>query len=894
MLSAGDTVGPYVIDALIGQGGMGQVYRAHDPRLDRTVALKVIVRGHPNDEPTVGERPATPSGEGDFSARLYREARAVARLNHPNVVAVYDVGESKGLLYLAMEHVTGDTLRALVAREDLPWPRRVRWLVDIARALAAAHRAGIIHRDVKPENVIVREDGVVKVLDFGIARRAVGAEHASDTVTGNGSVAGTPVYMSPEQIRAEPLDGRADQFAWGILAFEVLTGSRPWTAARGDTLPVLAAILNDAPPLLTDKVQVPSIVEQTVHRALAKDKDKRFATMDDVADALEPFAATSTAKSSESRPHVASGSHAADAFAATTRVPTTLSSPPLPAKSEPEKPRRRWPKVAVAIGVVAIGALVWTRVRPPKPPVIAQTRPVSTVPEAAAAYTTGLSLWHDGWTTRAERKLEDAARADPTLASAHLHLALLTFEEDPPDAREHYAKAFEHRMNLLGPEYELLKASEAYVKPRPDLDEWETSMARAVHKYQDHAVLHYYLGNARELQLDFEHAKAAYERALAIDPQLVPARAGLALSLGKLGQTQAALDQYGTCLSQSPVATVCLAQRAQLLADSGECRRAREDAAAWTGIDQDAAEAQQALALSLVAVGAQRPSVEEVLKRRRELLPQDERAMGAVADRLSLALLDGRFDAAMHAAQELEDHLPTSASRARHADFALRRALILFELGRVKEASAVAEDFLARMDAWQAPPLSSDPSIDFFEFLFRAGKLDRASFVERRSRWLDAETEHDRAADKVTARQASMTWTKAYAAFVESPAEAKEALDALPKYLPLTPASQAPLWYNFSVGKTMLHGGRADEAVTRLHRVANACVALRHPMLHTRAHLLLGQAYEARGDVASAKRAYQVVIDRWGAATPPSTSARAARDRLEAIAKADKGDKGKR
>ncbi len=574
-------------------------------------------------------------------------------------------------------------------------------------------------------------------------------------------------------------------------------------------------------------------------------------------------------------------------------MPTTLSSPPLPTTpaSAPRRASRglpRWARAAIPFGIFLVAAVAWSRLRTPKPPVVAQPHPVSTVPEAAAAYTAGMQMWHDGWTTRAEQKLEEAARVDPALAAAHLHLALLTFETDPADARAHYDLAFEHRLSLLGPEYELLGASKAYVKPRPDLDEWETSMARAVHKYPQHAVLHYWLGDARELQLDFEHARAAYEKALAIDPQLVPARAGLAIALERLGQPKSALDQYAVCLQQSPVATLCLQQRGQLLADSGECRLAREDAAAWTGIDRDAAPAQQALALALVAVGAQRPSVEEVLKRKRELLPKEEREMGAVADRLSLSLLDGKFDAALSAARELEDHLPSSASRAKHADFALRRALILFELGRVKEAAAIAEDFLARMDAWQAPPLASDPSIDFFEFLFRAGKIDRAAFVEKRSRWLDAENERDRAADKVTARQASMTWTKAFAAFVESPEEAKEALDALPKYLPLTPASQAPIWYNFSVGKTMLYGGRTDEAVTRLHRVANACLALRHPQLHTRAHLLLGMAYEARGDVEAAKRAYGVVVERWGAASPPSTSARAARARLEAIAKADK------
>jgi serine/threonine protein kinase len=158
MLKPGDTFERYTIDAAIGQGGMGCVYRAHDSRLDRRVALKVISEGA--------------AARGDADARLLREARAAAALDHPNAVSIFDVGELDGSPYIVMELVSGRTLREAVGDASTPVATRAAWLGDVARALAAAHRRGLVHRDVKPENVMVRDDGVVKVLDFGIARRA--------------------------------------------------------------------------------------------------------------------------------------------------------------------------------------------------------------------------------------------------------------------------------------------------------------------------------------------------------------------------------------------------------------------------------------------------------------------------------------------------------------------------------------------------------------------------------------------------------------------------------------------------------------------------------------------------------------------------------------------------
>jgi len=279
MLRPGDNFGRYTIEALIGQGGMGCVYRAHDPRLDRRVALKVISEG---------------SGGGVANARLLREARAAAAFDHPNAVAIFDVNELAGEPYIVMELVEGRTLRHVPGAVALPVAVRVAQLADVARALGAAHKRGLVHRDIKPENVMIRDDGMVKVLDFGIARRTGGSvdprsatQPALPTLTVEGVKLGTPVYMAPEQIRGDELDGRADQFAWGVLAYELLAGKLPWRGA-GDALAVMASVLTDpVDRLALEQAGVSAGVAGIVLRALEKRPEDRFASMDELRSALE-------------------------------------------------------------------------------------------------------------------------------------------------------------------------------------------------------------------------------------------------------------------------------------------------------------------------------------------------------------------------------------------------------------------------------------------------------------------------------------------------------------------------------------------------------------------------------------------------------------------------------
>jgi serine/threonine protein kinase len=276
-LAAGTRLGPYEIVSSLGAGGMGEVYRARDPRLGRDVAIKVIG----------GEGPPAP----ERLRRFEQEARSVAALQHPHILAVHDVGTHDGRPYVVFELLDGETLRERLSRGALPVRKAVEVAVQICDGLAAAHAHGVVHRDLKPENVfLVRESGV-KLLDFGLAKlleaaEEGGSEAATATATDRGTWVGTPGYVSPEQLRGQGATARSDVFALGAVLYEMLTGQRAFKGAtKADTL---AAILEKDPPAMAlPGGAVPAPLERVVLRCLEKDPDDRFQSTRDVAFALE-------------------------------------------------------------------------------------------------------------------------------------------------------------------------------------------------------------------------------------------------------------------------------------------------------------------------------------------------------------------------------------------------------------------------------------------------------------------------------------------------------------------------------------------------------------------------------------------------------------------------------
>lgn len=285
VLTPGTKLGPYEIQSPLGAGGMGEVYRARDPRLGRFVAIKVL--------------PTYLSSDPDRLRRFEQEARATGLLNHPNVLAVYDLGTSDGAPYIVSELLEGETLRARLAGGPLPARKATEYGIQVANGLAAAHEKGIVHRDLKPENLFLTTDGRIKILDFGLAKLIEAEQHA---MTGNsatlpsktvpGTIMGTVGYMSPEQVRGVDTDARSDIFSFGAILYEMLSGHR---AFRGETsADTISAILKEDPPELTTKTRhIPLGLERVVRHCIEKNPGERFQSARDLAFNLEALTATS-------------------------------------------------------------------------------------------------------------------------------------------------------------------------------------------------------------------------------------------------------------------------------------------------------------------------------------------------------------------------------------------------------------------------------------------------------------------------------------------------------------------------------------------------------------------------------------------------------------------------
>ncbi len=288
MITTGSRLGPYEVTAQLGAGGMGEVYRARDSRLDRTVAIKVL--------------PARLSSDPRFRERFEREAKAISSLTHPHICTLYDVGSQDGTDYLVMEYLEGESLAERLAKGPLPIDQVIRYGTEVAEALERAHRAGIVHRDLKPGNVVITKGGA-KLLDFGLAKfsqtgqsdphAATAAMTSAKPLTEEGTVLGTFQYMAPEQIEGRDADPRTDIFALGVLLYEMATGKRAFEAKTRASL--IASILDrDPPPISAVQPLTPPALERVIRMCLHKDPDERWQSAHDVAAELKWIASTST------------------------------------------------------------------------------------------------------------------------------------------------------------------------------------------------------------------------------------------------------------------------------------------------------------------------------------------------------------------------------------------------------------------------------------------------------------------------------------------------------------------------------------------------------------------------------------------------------------------------
>ncbi|MBX3277997.1 MAG: protein kinase [Acidobacteria bacterium] len=516
-----NTVSHYRIVEKLGEGGMGEVYLAEDMLLERRVAIKFPQLSNDRDE----------------RARFLREARLASSLNHPNIATIHDFGETgDGQPFLVMELVEGESLGRVLAGGMLPVERSVRIALEVASALEEAHRRGIVHRDIKPSNIALSARGAVKVLDFGLAKRIrpPGAGNPADSptrpranadpaATRPGVAVGTPLYMSPEQVRGEEIDARSDLFSLGVLLHECLSGAPPF---EGDNFTEISAkiLQSDPPPPSQRNPRVPPLLDQITARALAKQAADRYASAEELRADLE------TALTALDNADNADDADDADRRARSTSEEPRVHGSKFRSALHSLAAARPAVKALIAVLAVAAAAAIYA--------VTTQKRPNTTgaaSPEAMRAYTEGVAALRDGAWLKAGRALGFAVEADPKFALAHMRLAEAWVELDNIDRAGYEIAA----ARALIPQPAVLpRADELYLQAINETVVGD--YPAAIGRYREIAELepgnpHVYfeLARAYERNQQRDDAMSQYEQALARDRGYAAAHLRLGILYGR-------------------------------------------------------------------------------------------------------------------------------------------------------------------------------------------------------------------------------------------------------------------------------------------------------------------------------------------------------------------------
>jgi serine/threonine-protein kinase len=858
-----ERIGHFHLLAEIGRGGMGVVYLAEDENLRRRVAVKLL----PGSAATNEER----------RRRFLREARAAAAVSHPNLVTVHEIGEIEGQAYIAMEFLHGENLAQHLAARRLPVDEAMGLARNVLAGMACAHEAGLVHRDLKPGNVMVTTEGIAKVLDFGLAKLLTGGSAVAvtgPTLTHDGHVLGTPSYMSPEQARGLPLDRRTDVFSFGVVLFEMLTGRRPF---GGETsADVVSSLLRDVPPSIASlNPEVDPGLNALVARCLEKRPEDRYSGCAEVLTDLDRVA---TARRS-GVPISVSAAHS----------PAATNDGGL-ARPRPPKKTIRFLIPAVSLAAVAAAAamVIWPKSQPTTPASAAMMpakspgtaitdlpMPMSSSTEALAAFGQGLQAIRDADWGRAQDRLMEAVARDPTLSSAYLRLAIVGSAEkdDMQTSREAFARAVESRAKLSERDQMLLNALEPIMNRDPP--EWRVThdrLGEATKRYPDDAELfHWY---AMYGEYDPQQAEEAERRAVTLDPQFADAWQLLGEYLSEQNRVDEAFAAIDRCIAISPVTADCRGQRAAIYSVAGLCDKMEEDLRRGLSSSPRAGSWYDHRAAALYALGRPPEAVLEAFRMRWALLPASRRRSVELHDRARLAMANGRFDEADALARDGEQEVETATSAALHGRYTWIRIQVAREIGKPKDAALMAQRFLARKEAWVSAGMEIDPTVLLLRVMEGGGLITHDERVRRQAEWL---TKAERASTHGLRLE---LWKAQYFDGVERSDEASEALALLPKYGPVTPTRHSKMSF---LGPMYLRAGRPAEAIPLLKEVAYSCEALGAPMFHEHTVAQLGEALEQTGDVAGACSAYRRVLATWGKARPRSVTAEKVRARVAAL-----------
>lgn len=515
----GKSIGPYQVLAKLGAGGMGEVWRARDERLDREVAIKVL--------------PADIVASPSRRERFAREARAASALVHPNIITIHEINAADGLDFIVMEYVRGETLGAALSRGRLPVDRALDYATQIAAALAAAHHAGIVHRDLKPGNVMITPGGLVKVLDFGIAKRMLDTpEHAQETtfaaLTMAGDSIGTPAYMSPEQTVGDTVDARSDVFSFGIVLYEMLAGRLPFQSTT--RLSLIRQIVHDPPaPIRTVAPDLPAGVVAIVERCLAKDPAGRYANAGEVGDALRALAAP--------------------------RAPVTS---PLRGR------HRRAAGAALAVTFVVLAGIGWQRGPAALRWLRTATTPPATLPDIDAPpqelyrrATESLRLsYREKYVDTAIAQLERALQLMPDYPSADARLSLAFWRRNAQRADPEWQKrALVHAERAVTGDSQLAVAHIAYgaaLALAGDRTKAAAEFATAETLDPANWELQWRLGDFAFAQKDPTRAEQHYRRAVAAGPREWETHSRLGVFLYQQARYADAIQSFETMRGLAP------------------------------------------------------------------------------------------------------------------------------------------------------------------------------------------------------------------------------------------------------------------------------------------------------------------------------------------------------
>jgi tetratricopeptide (TPR) repeat protein len=851
-LPSGSVVGRYVVGECIGAGSMGIVYNARDPDLGRRVALKLL-RTDPDATASRGGR-----------ARLLREAQAMAQLSHPNVITVHDVGAFGDGVFLAMELVEGGTLAEWMHGPERSWREVVAVLRRAGEGLAAAHAAGLVHRDFKPDNVLVGSDGRVRVTDFGLVRTTGDAErpdephepeHLLASMTRTGTLIGTPAYMAPEQLAGAVADARSDLFSFCVTSYEALYGERPF--AGSTVVEVSEAITRGAllPP--STRRRVPAWLRRTVVRGLHADPGQRQPTMRALLDAVDAGLA-------RGRWRTAAAAMTAIVFlggaaAATVGVSHARRATVPPASSVAPEPE------PTAVTDVAL--------------------PASGNAEAIRAYQSGLQRLRDGdGLDQIAKDFARAAELDPSLAAAHLRYALVLFWNFPLESRDHLARAVDGRHSLSERDQLLLGAAQAWMQSQPaDPAAYARLTGEAQARFPLDAELAYWAAVARDENGDRAGATEFAHRAVALDPHFGSAYYVAGEELAYLGDTQGALAAVQDCVTHAPNQGICLGEQAKIDRVEGNCPRFGQTSQQLLARHPSDDVPYLWLANADYVQGQSLEVVRELLGQEVARQPASLQPRTDLRNQWALDVLTGDFDAALGRAHDMEQIVTSVPDRRTHARAALWRVSAATETGRSAEAGKSAHEFLQRMEAWVAEPsggdsaISQDPTPRLLQAERQAGLLSQEDFERLRTEWIDGW------AQKAPAALRPFVWLHGYASIAQTADDATRALGeqekygSVPRFVPWEPGDAY-------IGTTFFLAGRASDAIPFLRRAAASCMPTAYPFEHTQVHLVLGQALATMGQHDEACAAYGVVLARWGKAKPRSVTADQARSLARTLA----------